>query len=206
MLVTKSSTQLPHTLNELKCFLVRCEVWGHHIQDSTQRTLCGPIEQSSRPIIIIICCWTHRKHFHAMKYSFDRNTWSSPGPLTLSESNPIFLGHNLGEVITPTSEAAVEALDITTPLAWDSPTLLGLNTWHPAGFCSQWLNPVHSELAASLRNSLASPRQIGQVRFDWKIQETFQVDCNDRLQQLPVKKVKFTAIWNVWEKWNQIKT
>lgn len=35
---------------------------------------------------------------------------------------------------------------------------------------------LHSALVASLRNSLASPRQIGQVRLDWKTQAIFKVD------------------------------
>ncbi|MPC15190.1 hypothetical protein E2C01_007974 [Portunus trituberculatus] len=63
------------------------------------------------------------------------------------------------KTVTPMLEVALEAL-------WNNHTI-GLRFTDPA--YSQHFNRLHSELAASLRNSLASPRQIGQVRTESQI-------------------------------------
>lgn len=51
MLVTKSSTQLPHTLNELKSSIVSCESITYKIVH--KELSVAQVEQSSRPIILL---------------------------------------------------------------------------------------------------------------------------------------------------------
>lgn len=52
MLVTKSSTQLPHTFNELKSSTVSCESVTHKLVH--KELSAAQVEQSSRPITLLL--------------------------------------------------------------------------------------------------------------------------------------------------------
>lgn len=186
MLVTKSSTQLPHTLNELKSSIVSCESITNKTvhKDSLWPKLSNPQGPSAAA-----------GHLENISMQWNKFLITIPDHQVhwlYQQVILFFLVTNTGENDSRVGQTQVWRLSgITKPLAWDSPVLLDLIIiiWHPALLLPlKGLNLLHSELAASLRNSLASPRQMGQVRFDWKIQRKFKVGSSDPVWQLQEQK------------------